>query len=103
MSSIFLAVKSCILSLMKVIVLYHPESDRARSVLTFERDFKIRTNQDVELLSLETVEGAEMATTYAVTQYPAVLVTTDTGEFLQLWSGEQLPLINEVAGYIVTT
>jgi hypothetical protein len=88
---------------MKVIVLYHPESDHARSVLTFERDFKIRTNQDVELVSVETVEGADMATTYDVTQYPTVMVTTNTGELIQLWQGEELPLINEVAGYIVIT
>ena len=86
---------------MKVLVLYHPVSEHARSVLTFQRDFQARTSQEVELISLETVEGADKARVYDITQYPAVLVTTDDGQLQKLWQGDQLPLIDEVNGYIV--
>ena len=86
---------------MKVVVLYHPESEHARSVLTFQRDFEKLTTKQIELLSLETVEGAELAKLYAISQYPAVVVTADGGELLRLWEGETLPLINEVASYLL--
>lgn len=86
---------------MKVIVLYHPESEHARAVLTFQGDFERQTPNKVDLLSLETVEGADMAKLYGITTYPAVIVRTDEGALLKLWEGEQMPLIGEVDSYLV--
>ncbi len=86
---------------MKVVVLYHPNSEHERSILTFQRDFKVRTSHDVELVSLETPEGADKAKAYGISDYPAVLVTDDNGQLQNLWEGEQLPLIDEVNGFIV--
>ena len=83
---------------MKVIVLYHPNSEHERKVTDFERDFKKQTDKVVELLSLETVEGAEMAKLYGVVQYPAVLARADDGTLLKVWQGD-LPLINEASYY----
>jgi hypothetical protein len=85
---------------MKVKVLYRDNTDHTRSVLTFQDEFERRTSEKVELVSLDTVEGSETARIYDITSYPAVLVTTDTGELQQLWQGEQLPLINDVRGYL---
>lgn len=84
---------------MKVIVLYRPNSEHERSVLTFQRDYQQRTSQQVDLLSLDTPEGDDLARIYDVTAYPGILVTTDQGELQQLWQGEPLPLINDVSGY----
>lgn len=86
---------------MKVVVLYHPESDHARSVLTFQHDFERLASRTIELLSLESVEGDEKARLYGVTQYPAVVVCTKDGEVLKLWEGEILPQISEVVSYIL--
>lgn len=83
---------------MNVVVLYHPNSEHERRVTDFERDLTRQTAKVVELLSLETVEGAEMAKLYDVVQYPAVLARADNGTLLKLWQGD-LPLINEVSYY----
>jgi hypothetical protein len=84
---------------MKVVMLYHPESEHARSVLVFQRDFEEFASKKVELLSLETPEGDDMAKLYGITQYPAIVVCSDNGELQKLWEGESLPLISEVVSY----
>lgn len=86
---------------MKVTVLYYPNSESARSVLTFQADYKMRTGQDIELVSLDTVNGSETAKTYDITSYPAILVTGEDGKLQNLWQGDQLPLIDEVNGYVL--
>lgn len=84
---------------MKVTILYHPNSEHSRRVDDFVHDIHAQQGIKVELLSLETREGASIATIYDITQYPAIVVTRDDGGIVQTWSGEQLPLMNEVAAY----
>lgn len=80
-------------------MLYHPNSDHARAVEEFAHDFqKAETGRSIELISLDTKDGASMANLYDITQYPAVLAMADDGRLLNFWSG-QLPLMNEVAAY----
>ena len=86
---------------MRVIVLYRPNSEHERSVTTFQRDYQFRTGNPVELVSLDTPEGDGVAKVYDVTSYPAVLVLAEDGSIQQLWQGEPLPLINDVAGYAI--
>ena len=87
---------------MKLSILYHPESESARSVEEFSHNFHKQTGKDAEFISLETKEGADLARIYDIVNYPAVLVRRDTGELLSSWQGENLPLINEVAGYMLS-
>ncbi len=54
----------------------------------------------VELVSLETRDGAAMASLYDVVQFPALMVIKEDGQVQRLWQGEQLPLMNEVAGFV---
>jgi hypothetical protein len=86
---------------MKILVLYRPETDHERTVLDYQRDFKYRTGQDLELVSLDTIEGADMAKLYDVTNYPAIIAVTDDGILKQVWQGEVLPLMNDVQGYLL--
>lgn len=85
---------------MKVAILYRPNSEYARSVETYARDFERQRGKSLELVSLDSVQGADMARLYDITNYPAVLALRDNGEMLNIWQGEQLPLMNEVAGYL---
>jgi thioredoxin-like negative regulator of GroEL len=85
---------------MKVTVLYHPLSDHASAVDVFRHDVMARYNSEVELLSVDTRPGAELAQVYGVTSYPAVLAVDDEGKLLNLWQGENLPLINDIAYYL---
>lgn len=84
---------------MNVSVLYHPNSDHERAVLTYERDFKQRTGRDLKLISLETVEGSELAKRYDITTYPAILATTNDGKLVKYWQDQPLPLIDELSYY----
>jgi len=66
----------------------------------YVQDFERQRGQTIELISLDTVEGADMARLYGILQYPALLVIRDDGQLLKEWQGERLPLMDEVAGYI---
>ena len=83
---------------MKVVVLYRPDSDHARKVEEFAHDFEHLHGGRVELVSVNTRDGAATASLYDILQFPAVMATTDIGEMLQVWTGD-IPLMNEVAAY----
>lgn len=85
---------------MKALALYRPKSEFARMVEEYARDFERQRGQTIELVSLDTVEGADMARLYGIVQYPALLVIRDDGQLLKEWQGERLPLMDEVASYL---
>ena len=84
---------------MKVVALYHPESDHARAVLDYARDFERIKGVPIELVSLETKDGAHLARLYDIVQYPAIIVTAEGGALLKHWEALPLPLMDEVAAY----
>lgn len=86
---------------MRVVILYHQNSQQAGVVEDYIRDFKNQhPEHDIESISLETREGADMARLYGVVSYPAVLALDSNGGLLQLWQDEHLPLSNEVDFYM---
>ena len=88
---------------MKLLILYRPNSEHATAVESFVRDFQRRHGVDerkLEMLSLNTRDGAATASLYDVMQYPAILAIANDGSILNMWAGERLPLMDEVAGYI---
>ena len=85
---------------MKALILYHPQSESARGVEDYAHDFKSRNGQNIELMSLETKVGANLATLYDIVRYPALLVCQENGDLVKYWEGDRLPLINEVSGYL---
>jgi hypothetical protein len=86
---------------VKLLILYRPESEHSRIIEDFVHDFGRRydAGQRVELVSLNTREGASVATIYDVTAYPAILALGNDGGVLNMWQGVPLPLMDEVAGY----
>jgi hypothetical protein len=86
---------------MKAVILYRPVSEHAREVDDYVREFKMRTGKDFKLVSTETKDGANLAKLYDIMSYPAVLVTDDDGKLQKLWTGEHLPLYDEVQGYML--
>jgi hypothetical protein len=85
---------------MKVIALYRPTSEHARTVEDYARDFEKQRGKSIELLSLDTVEGAEKANLYGIMEFPALLAVQDNGQLSKFWQGTQMPLKDEVAGYL---
>ncbi len=85
---------------MKVVVLYRPNSEHARKVEDFARDFAhYQVDKKLELVSLDTRDGASTATLYDVMQYPAILALRDDGQILKEWEGDMLPMMNEISFY----
>ncbi|HEX8762231.1 MAG TPA: hypothetical protein VF733_00540 [Candidatus Saccharimonadales bacterium] len=87
---------------MKVLILYRPDSEHATLVETFVRDFEHQHDAlsgKIELLSLNTRDGAAMASLYDIWAFPSILVLGDDGRALNSWQGEPLPLMAEVAAY----
>jgi len=89
------------LGVMKLVILYRPESEHSRLVEEFVRDFgrQYEAGQKVELISLNTRDGASMASIYDIVSYPAIMALADDGHVLNAWQGTPLPLMDEVAGY----
>jgi len=85
---------------MKLSILYHPNSEFARSIEEFVHDFNASKNFEIELLSLETKEGAATASLYDISVYPAILAIRNDGQIMKSWEGSLLPRIDEVAGYL---
>lgn len=87
---------------MKVLILYRPNSEHATNVETFVRDFEHQHNpgNKLELVSINTRDGSAMASLYDIMAFPTILVIAEDGRMINMWTGEPLPLMNEVAGYI---
>jgi len=76
---------------MKLVVLYHPKSDHGGIVEDYAQDYLRSRNKKLELVSLETRDGAATATLYDVTQYPAILAMAGDGSLQYMWQGMPLP------------
>ncbi len=85
---------------MKVLVIYRPNSEQARSVEEFIRDFQRRYDHyRIEVVSIDSRDGSATASLYDILQHPAILVMTDTGSVQQSWIGDALPRIDDVVAY----
>ena len=86
---------------MKIVALYRPNSEFARKVESFVRDFSKLRGGEIELVSLDTREGADMARLYGIVQYPAILAIQRDSSLAKEWQGDKLPLMDEVASYMM--
>jgi hypothetical protein len=85
---------------MKVLVLYRPNSEHARLVEEFIRDYKRHHEESqVEVLNIDTREGSAIATLYDIVQYPAILALQIDGGIQKVWQGPDLPRLDDVASY----
>ena len=85
---------------MKIVVLYRPNSEHGRVVEDFIHDFQSRhLGQKMDVLNIDSREGASLASLYEIMEYPAIMVTQNDGGMQKLWQGTSLPLIDEVAAY----
>jgi hypothetical protein len=88
---------------MKVLLLYRPKSEHARTVEEFVREFERRdASRKIEVVDIDSRDGTAMASLYDIMDQPAILVLADDGQLLQMWVGSQLPLMDEVAAYSIS-
>lgn len=85
---------------MKILILYRPASEHSRRIEEFIRGYQDRHHTHaIEVLSLDTRDGAATASLYDIMQYPAILVIQNDGSVQRVWQGDPLPLMDEVASY----
>lgn len=85
---------------MKVVILYRPNSEHARMTEDYVRDFRSRyPDSQLDVLSLDTVEGSSRAELYDVVDYPAIIAIQPDGTPHKIWQGVVLPLMDEVASF----
>lgn len=84
---------------MRTAVIYKVESDHAREVLDYLRDFTRRTGRTLEEIDPESRDGANFCRVYDIVEYPTVVALSDDGRLLHQWRGRPLPTISEVSFY----
>ncbi len=84
---------------MKIVIVYRDQSDHARSIIDFMRDYERQTGRQLATLEPDTPEGAQFCSTYDIVEYPSIVAVSDDGILQHLWRGLPLPLINEVSYY----
>lgn len=77
-----------------VTILYRPHSEHARQVTRFKEELE-RKGIELELVEVDSKQGAHLVSLYDTVRYPAVIVTTPDGSPLQTYSGK-LPTISDV-------
>lgn len=85
---------------MKAVIVYKNESDHARPVLDYLRDFKTQTGRELESVDPESLEGIDLCRVYDIVEYPTVVAMSDEGMALNSWRGLPLPTISEVSYYV---
>jgi len=85
---------------MKVVVVYKQESDHAREVMDYLRDFERQTGRPLGTLDPETKEGETFCRAYDIVEYPSIIAISDDSHMQNLWRGTPLPTISEVSYYV---
>lgn len=85
---------------MRVAVVYRLESDHAREVLDYLRDFSRQTGHEIEEINPDSPDGAHFCRTYDIVEYPTLVAMSDDGQMQNMWRGRPLPTISEVSFYV---
>lgn len=85
---------------MKAVVVFKEDSEQARPVLEYLRDFEHQTGRTLETVDPDSVEGADMCRVYDIVEYPTIVAMSDEGMALNSWRGLPLPTISEVSYYV---
>lgn len=84
---------------MRVVVVYKEDSEHARAVTDFLRDFTRQTGRTIETLDPDTKDGADFCRVYDIVEYPTMLAISDDSHLQNMWRGLPLPTISEVSYY----
>jgi hypothetical protein len=87
---------------MKLLVFYRTQSEFATPVESFLRDLgrERDVSDKLEVIDPDSREGTSKIRIYDIMQFPTLLVVDDFGSIVHSWSGEQLPMTDEVLGYL---
>ena len=84
---------------MRIVVVYKDASDHGREVREDVDDFEKQTGLEIEQKNPDDGRNQFFLRAYDIVEYPTILAIADDGQLLQMWHGQPLPLIDEVAYY----
>ena len=84
---------------MRTIIIFKEESDHAREVFDYLRDFSRQTGRVLETMDPDTRDGSSFCRVYDIVEYPSIVALDDNGSLQNLWRGRPLPTISEVSFY----
>lgn len=84
---------------MRVVVVYKEESDHAREVTDYLRDFERQTGRTIETMNPDSRDGIEFCRVYDIVEYPTIIAIREEGQLQNMWRGRPLPTISEVSFY----
>lgn len=85
---------------MKTYVIFRDNTDYARTVTDYLRDFERFTGKSLLTVDPDSRQGSGFCTTYDIVEYPTVIAIDETGIMQNMWRGLPLPTINEVSYYV---
>ena len=80
--------------------IYKDQTDYARQVLDYLRDFQRQTGHELEVMDPESLAGIDFCRTYDIMAMPTMIALSDDGALQNTWSGLPLPTISEVSYYV---
>lgn len=81
---------------MRIVCVWRDNTDYARTVEEWIREFEHRTGREIESLDPDTIEGEALCRAYDIVEYPTMLALDNRGATLEVWRGRQLPTFDEV-------
>ncbi|MDB5161636.1 MAG: hypothetical protein JWM52_144 [Candidatus Saccharibacteria bacterium] len=81
-------------------MVYKEQTDYARQVLDYLRDFERQTGHVLETIDPETATGVDFCKTYDLMEFPTMIALSDDGSIQNSWQGLPLPTISEVSYYV---
>jgi hypothetical protein len=86
---------------MRVVIIWRDNTDYARGVISWLRDFEKRGERVPESLSPDEPAGESLCKAYDVVEYPTILALDSMGRLQKMWRGKEMPMIDDVMYYLI--
>ena len=84
---------------MRVVCVYRDKQDYTRSVEEWIENLRRQTGREIE--TMDTDKNPSFCETYDIVEYPTILALGNDGSIRAIWSGRNLPLMNDVLYYMI--
>lgn len=84
---------------MRVVCIYRENQDYSRSVNEWIENLRRQTGREIERMDPDS--NPHFCETYDIVEYPTIMALGDRGDIRAIWSGRNLPLLNEVLYYMI--
>ena len=84
---------------MRVVCVYRDKQDYTMSVEEWIENLRRQTGREIETMDPD--KNPSFCETYDIVEYPTILALGNDGSIRAIWSGRNLPLMNDVLYYMI--